>query len=252
VLAPWVECYWSYSTSLADRPPIRVLPDGCADIIIEIRASPDPFVIGAMRRAIITPPGAPDLFGIRFRPARALAFVGTPLTDFTDARTALDAVWVGSRRALTRELAESLADAPHACRPAIADRVLEQCLMHRVSGEDLAAHAVTLIRQHRGRITVRGLASALGSGERRLERTCATHVGLTPKELARVVRFGTVVRCVQEGSRWRWTQLAWDAGYADQAHLAREFRALAGIPPTAYVAERRGVGFLQDALDKHA
>jgi transcriptional regulator GlxA family with amidase domain len=59
-------------------------------------------------------------------------------------------------------------------------------------------------------------------------------VGLTPKRYARVLRLGvllpTLVRC---GPR-DWAQVAAGAGYADQSHLIREFRQLAGIAPGAY------------------
>jgi AraC-like DNA-binding protein len=249
---PWVECYWSYATTVTDPPPVRVLPDGCADIIVEIGARPAPAVIGAMRQAIVAPMRGVDLFGIRFRPGHALPFIGVPLVEVTDARVDLDSVWTGWRRTLARQLGESLSGTPSEARPAVVDAVLTRCLIGQSRAVDLAGGGVSLIRQHRGRVTVRGLASALGVGERRLERTFATYVGLTPKELARVVRFGAVICRVQQDAGWRWSQLAWEAGYADQAHLVREFRALAGIAPTAYVAERRGVGFLQDGLDDEA
>jgi AraC-like DNA-binding protein len=70
--------------------------------------------------------------------------------------------------------------------------------------------------------------------------------------LARVVRLQHAVSLVQRGAVSSWTGLAYDAGYADQAHLVREFRALAGVTPGAYAAERRGVGFLQYAEDATA
>ena len=46
-----------------------------------------------------------------------------------------------------------------------------------------------------------------------------------------------------------WTALAYAAGYADQSHLIREFRALAGVTPARYAAERARVGFVQYAED---
>jgi len=53
------------------------------------------------------------------------------------------------------------------------------------------------------------------------------------------------VRLVDAAAAPSWTSVAYDAGYADQAHLARECRALAGVTPTVLAAERRGVGFVQ-------
>jgi AraC-like DNA-binding protein len=96
---------------------------------------------------------------------------------------------------------------------------------------------------------VRDVAAALGVGERRLERAFDRCVGLSPKTLARVLRFREVVerigRLRDRGTDAGWTAIAFDAGYADQSHLIRDFRELAGVTPARYVAERSGVGFVQ-------
>ena len=97
-------------------------------------------------------------------------------------------------------------------------------------------------------MAIADVARALGVGERRLERAFDEAVGLPPKQLARVLRFRAVVRRVDRDPDVRWTDLAFDTGYADQPHLVREFRALAGVTPTQYAAERRRVGFLQDGV----
>jgi AraC-like DNA-binding protein len=52
------------------------------------------------------------------------------------------------------------------------------------------------------------------------------------------------VRRIDSGAE-SWTEVAFGAGYADQAHFIREFRSLAGVTPTAFVRERRGVGIVQ-------
>jgi AraC-like DNA-binding protein len=100
------------------------------------------------------------------------------------------------------------------------------------------------MRRSRGRAGVRDVAAALGVGERWLERAFARQIGYGPKTLARIVRLQHAVSLLQGGAAPSWTALAYDAGYADQAHLVREFRALAGVTPGAYAAERR-VGFVQ-------
>jgi len=82
-------------------------------------------------------------------------------------------------------------------------------------------------------------------GERWLERAFARHVGYGPKMLARVVRFQHAVALLDAGPPLSWSALAYEAGFADQAHLVREFRALAGLTPGDFAAERRDVGFVQ-------
>jgi AraC-like DNA-binding protein len=83
-------------------------------------------------------------------------------------------------------------------------------------------------------------------GERRLQRAFDRSVGLSPKVLGRVLRLRQAVRRLESAGRpLSWAGVAAAAGYADQAHLIREFRALAGVTPAAYVRERRAVGFVQ-------
>jgi AraC-like DNA-binding protein len=70
---------------------------------------------------------------------------------------------------------------------------------------------------------------------------------LTPKGMARVLRFAHAVRHIEHAGTW--ADVAFAAGYADQAHFIREFRSLAGVTPTAYVRERQRVGIVQYPKD---
>jgi AraC-like DNA-binding protein len=58
--------------------------------------------------------------------------------------------------------------------------------------------------------------------------------GMPPKTFARVLRFDAAVRRLRSGRVTGWADLAASCGYADQAHLAREFRALSGSPPSEF------------------
>ncbi|MFS2055915.1 helix-turn-helix domain-containing protein, partial [Variovorax sp. CT11-76] len=58
-------------------------------------------------------------------------------------------------------------------------------------------------------------------------------IGLTPKEYARVMRFDRALALAADPAR-PWAEIAVEAGYADQAHLSREFSALAGMAPQAW------------------
>jgi len=245
-LAPWVECYWMLRATDAPSVPNRVLPDGCSDIIIGLGGKPDPVAVGTMRTAEVFPlTGVVDFFGVRFRPGCGLPFFGVPLSEITDARVPLDALWADDARILT--------DVAPDARVTNTERVitgrLRQWMRDRRSDEPLATRAIALLRQARGGASIRAVASALGVGERRLERAFDRSVGLSPKVLGRVLRLRRVIRRIEAarkaGAPVVWTAAAFDAGYADQAHLIREFNALAGVTPARYAAERHGVGFVQ-------
>jgi AraC-like DNA-binding protein len=246
-----VECYWSIRAAAAPGVPNRVLPDGCADLIVGIADLPGPVAVGTMRTAAVYPLlGAVDLFGIRFHPGGALPFLGAPLGELTDRRIPLDDLWGPAARAL----GDLMEPASLQARVARAERMLgDRLRSSRRRDDDLARHAVALLRRARGSVGVREAAAALGVGERRLQRAFEQGVGLGPKALARVLRFrrmlGAIDRVRTGGNPVRWAALALEAGYADQPHLVREFKALAGLTPSRYAAERAAVGFVQDAGD---
>ncbi len=83
--------------------------------------------------------------------------------------------------------------------------------------------------------SVTATAGALQWSRRRLADAFREYVGLTPKAVARIVRFDRVVQRVRGSGVTRWSSLAYECGYADQAHLAREFREFAGITPGEFV-----------------
>jgi AraC-like DNA-binding protein len=75
---------------------------------------------------------------------------------------------------------------------------------------------------------VAALADGLGLSERQLRRRCLELFGYGPKVLDRVLRLERALAAARRGAPF--ALVAADAGYADQPHLAREVRALAGVP----------------------
>lgn len=78
------------------------------------------------------------------------------------------------------------------------------------------------------------LAAAAGSSVRRLQRLFAEHVGVGPKWVIRRFRLHEVTERMAAGLPVDWAGLAAELGYADQAHLSRDFADLFGEPPTQY------------------
>jgi len=80
------------------------------------------------------------------------------------------------------------------------------------------------------------LAGACGIPERRLQRLFADYVGVSPKWVMRRARLHEAALRAESGGGVDWAALAADLGYADQAHLTRDFTATLGVPPAQYAA----------------
>jgi AraC-like DNA-binding protein len=230
----------------ASAVPNRVLPDGASDIIIGLGDVAGPVAVGTMRTAAVYAlEGAVDYFGVRFRAGCGLPFLDVPMREITDCRVPLDSLWGAD--------ADRMAGAPANERVWRMTRILDDRLRRWTpdtrSDESLVERAVAMMRRVRGGVGVGQLAAAIGVGERRLERAFDRSVGVGPKLFMRILRLRRAVRTIDACTRERrvpaWTSVAFDAGYADQPHLIREFNALAGTTPAGYAAERNGVGFVQ-------
>ncbi len=89
-----------------------------------------------------------------------------------------------------------------------------------------------------GAVTVTDLAGELGCSRRHLVAGFREHIGLPPKRVARILRFGRVLSLLEESGGRGLGDIALACGYADQPHLNRDFRAFAGTSPGAWLARR--------------
>ncbi|WP_176741081.1 helix-turn-helix domain-containing protein [Streptomyces agglomeratus] len=161
----------------------------------------------------LTPLGARSLFGI---PMRHLS--GTVV----DPAELLGRVWVA-------RLVDRLASAPTwAGRWAALDLALGARLADGPAPSPVVVEAWHRVCRSRGAMTVGELAEATGRSRRRLETLFNEHIGLPPKTLARVLRFQHAISTPWGPARNR-AETAAMCGYHDQAHMAREFRAMAGL-----------------------
>jgi AraC-like DNA-binding protein len=249
-LAGLVRCIWLLEGPRTMEPE-RVLPDGCPELVLHYG---DPFVrldelgrahpqrrsvfAGQLQRPLdLAPTGPAGMIGVRFEPAGAAPFVGVPLHAAGGGVHALESLWPAVDVArLEDRLAACAADE---VRVALVNEVLRERL--RAAGASVGVSPVVLravarITASEGRMRVDDAVSGLFGSRRQAERAFRAAVGLTPKRLARIVRFQAVFRRLEESPRVTWASLALDCGYYDQAHLIRDFRAFSGVTPARYVA----------------
>ncbi len=262
-LAPYVRCFWVLEDPHAAHgsAPERVVPDGCCEIIVHFgsrfRRVEDDGRAVAQRRSVVagqitrhlllTPTGPAGMIGVRFRPGGARPFVGAPVHELQGDVLGLEETW-GADAAELEERVAACAD--DRARVAVTSAALLRRLELARPLRPETRLAVTALVSSSGGVAVAELARRVGWGRRRLERAFRDEVGLSPKVLARVLRFQSVVQrsvlpAATASRTPQWAILALDAGYADQSHMVREFRAFAGLSPTQYAAAEHAMA---DAL----
>ncbi|WP_432980863.1 helix-turn-helix domain-containing protein [Dactylosporangium sp. CA-233914] len=176
------------------------------------------FVAGPDTTAHLTSsPVGRRVTAIRFAPGSGPAILGAPASDLRDLRVPLGDLW-GPQRA--RRLTEQLDVAPDRAA------VLESALGRAGDAPDpLVSHLLACLRAGR---PVAGIAREVGFSERQLHRRGLHLFGYGLKTLARIVRLNEALDLARRGVAFG--AVAASAGYADQAHLSREVRALAGVP----------------------
>ena len=193
-LAPWIDCFWTKRI----RPGgtierTRVVPDGSVDIIVEAHGG-GAGVIGAMRRPKLIEIGRPmTLVAVRFRPGGAAPLFDFALAEIYDVRHDSADCLPGVLPGLGEELVEIEGSEERVAR-------FRQRLRRRLHGgrapDRLVVSAVAEIRRVGGAGTVASLARELGVGRRRLERRFHRDVGLSPKELCRIVRLQSLLQTI--------------------------------------------------------
>jgi len=185
-------------------------------------------------------------------PLAARALLGRPASDLAGITVDGDDV-LG---AVVRELEERVEAADGwESRFAALDDVLQRALRGGTSPAARRPIAPEVRRAWRrlvgtaGTVPVRALADEVGWSERHLGQRFRAEIGVAPKVAGRMARFDRArhrlaARAVAGGPLGL-ADIAADGGYADQAHLTREFGALAGCSPTRWLAEE--IGNLQDA-----
>ncbi|MHC0430590.1 helix-turn-helix domain-containing protein [Streptomyces sp. O3] len=219
-------------TARADptAPPYPVLPDGCMDLLwVDGRL----LVAGPDTRAYRPGPAASaaPVAGIRFAPGAAPALLGVPAQELRDQRVALADLWpsAAARRGASRIDAGIDAGGAPSGDPASALDGLEALALRLAADsgppDPLIGRVVTDLNAG---LSVADTAARADIGARRLHRRSLAAFGYGPKTLARVLRLQRALALARAGLPYADTAAA--AGFADQAHLARDFRDLAGVP----------------------
>ncbi len=222
-LRPWLDCTWE--RRVAGGEPVRVLPDGCMDVVWIEGAGTQIVGVNTSAFLVALAPGA-RVAGARLRPGAAATLLGVAPEALRDGRVPLEDAWGSAGKRLAEAL-EADGDPLERLCAALLVRA------ERARRPDPLVYGA-VARLARPGTGVASIARDLGVSERHLRRRVSAGVGYGPKRLARVLRLGRALEGARRGDEL--ARAAVEAGYADQAHFANDCRALAGVPPSTVLA----------------
>ncbi|WP_206050798.1 helix-turn-helix domain-containing protein [Nocardioides speluncae] len=229
-----VEHHWGVRWDLREREPftVEVLPRPAIQFVVEEgRARVHGVLRGRFDR---TMDGRGDIFGVSFRPAGFRPLLRGPAADLTDR--VIDAVELfgpaaaelAGQIAATDDRGERAAHAEAFCRHRIRMPVAPSVRLVN-SIVDATTHDRKILR-------VDHLVERFGVGKRTLQKLFREYVGVTPKWVVQRCRLHEAAQRLDSGAA-DLAGLAHELGYADQAHFARDFRAVVGRAPAGYARQ---------------
>lgn len=217
---------------LAERYRVRA-PGGAFFV------SPEAALVGPMTEPVaeLAFQGTIETFTIHFQPTGLARLFRVPMAML--ANEAPPAADVLGRSVVALEAAVRRA-ATFEARVAVAQAWLEDLLAAARDANSVDVAARVLARAG-GRAEIAALSARAGLSPRQMQRRFIDSVGVAPKHYARLHRFAAAVGAREASPQRSWTDIAHAFGFSDQAHLAREFRALAGRAPGDYFTSLAGV-----------
>ncbi|THA31070.1 AraC family transcriptional regulator [Streptomyces sp. A1547] len=257
-LRPFVHSYAGYWEAAGAVPyRVRLVPTGRAVLVISLgepfaqvrrvgESGPESQVTGSLVAGLedgprmCDHPGGQEAIRLELTPLGAYRLFAVPMRELTNRVVGLCDVFGAEGGMLAEQLA---ATSNWGARFDLLDIALAARIERGPRPAPEVCHAWRLLSHAGGAIPVSRIAAEVGWSQGYLTRKFTEQVGLTPKMSARVLRFHRAVRLLSRGGA-NLTEVTAACGFYDQAHLNREFRALAETTPGQVAAARVAEGAL--------
>ena len=249
-LAAFVKCYWTLvSPKSVHEERQRIVPDGCMEMIFHAGdlyrqylpeeafiVQPRYFIFGQITQPLeITATGETRIFAVRFHPDGSLPIINMPIREMDNKAVSLEQLFGGKGNKLGERVC---AEKDVNKQIELVEIFLLQQIQKQETRDRIAALSVQALLGLKGQLSVDELAVQLQVHRRKLERNFATLIGLSPKQLAKIIRLQAALKMMGERKYNNLTELAYENGYFDQAHFIKDFREFTGVTPGEFYADQ--------------
>jgi AraC-like DNA-binding protein len=248
-LQPFVKCYWTLDDE-SDETLVRqrVVPDGCMEMIFHHGdlyrqyfedgtsvLQPRSFIFGQITTYLeIAPTGASGIIAARFLPEGLAPFLAVPVAALEDKAVDMHTLFGEKGKTLETEILRA-PDTQQ--RIQLIESFLLSLLERPQTIDTITKACVEAIIQSQGQLGMIALAGQVQINRRNMERRFASAIGISPKQLSKVVRLQATLRMLEQKKFSNLTSLAYENGYYDQAHFIKDFREFTGMSPKSFYVE---------------
>ncbi|MBX2965285.1 MAG: helix-turn-helix transcriptional regulator [Cyclobacteriaceae bacterium] len=248
-LSAFVKCYWILEgDSQAISGKQRIVPDGCMEMIFHYGdlyrqylpngnsiVQPRCFVFGQISTSLdIEPTGDTGIFSVRFLPDGFTPFSALPLGTMENRAVPLQELFGEEGLELEKKMLQT---------QTVEERIkiLETFLLNRLASPEAADRvvksSVEVILNLNGNLSVDELSRQVNVNRRQLERKFSSIIGLSPKQLSKMIRLQATLKMLMNGEYTSLTAIAHEGEYYDQAHFIKDFKEFTGLSPRQFYAD---------------
>lgn len=248
-LADFVKCYWTLEAPKETKPTKqKIVPDGCMEMIFhngdlfkqyltaeKFIIQPRCFVFGQITNSLaIEPMGTTGIFAVRFFPNGFIPFASIPISAMENRAVPLQELFGLDGEQLAQNMLKA---STHSEKIEIIETFLMQQIVVPAAIDRVAKQSVEVIMQLKGQLSVSELTNQIQINRRQLERKFASVIGLSPKQLAKIIRLQTTLKMLANKEFTSLTSLAHEGSYYDQAHFIKDFKEFTGLSPKQFYAD---------------
>ncbi|MFD1630072.1 AraC family transcriptional regulator [Pseudopedobacter beijingensis] len=247
-----VKYYWTLEVS-ADYTPKRqqIIPDGCIEMAFNIGDDikrivsenefiihPCAMVLGQRTKSFdIEPTGYVNSFAICFFPYGFANFIDTPIKSLTDKETPIEFLFGKSTADNLEQKMRQATDTKE--RIEVIENFLLSKLNEQRTIENIVKSTIETLIETNGNTSIKGMLNNDLAKRRQLERTFSKQIGLSPKQLGKVIRLQAALNLLLNQEEDNLTHIAYESGYYDQAHFIRDFKEFIGTNPNVFLKNEK-------------
>ena len=247
-LGSLINCYWTLEVPAENNSERqRIIPDGCIEMAfilgddIKRYTSKDEFILQPRAMVLgqtiepfyIEPTGFVNTFAIRFYPYGFANFVTMPIKDLANKETPIELLF-GAYTA--KELEQKIIHATDTKqRIEIIENFLLEKLNDKITIDNIVKQTVEALLSSNGTESITTILKEDLSKRRQLERNFKKQIGISPKQLGKVIRLQTALKMLLNKKKDNLTNIAYESEYFDQAHFIKDFKEFTGINPKEFL-----------------